>query len=439
MEWLDKAGESSLRVFSPTPRVILDAMTTTPHVETITSIKDPRVVDARSLGSSTTRRETGKCLLYGEQQICWALESGVTVDCVFFNANDDPPGMAGVSTFLAVSQGLMKKITGTSYVISPIGVARLPVADRYSLSADFVLVLDDVRDRGNLGTIIRTACAFGVRDVVIGGQASDLFHRHTIDASRGKIFDVRIFHHQSGVEAVRWLQSAGYQVIATSPHAPGLQSLTTLKPQPMALVVGNETGGISPEIESEADFLVRIPMAGPVESLNVGVATGISVYELRLKLVLTMLTDYIRKTLGREINVTAKLIQLAFDRRLQEVTDLNSTQAILLMIMACDESMDREQIEKDTATHGAALESLLALLLDGGLIRLDEHQGDYQLTESGKTTLSHLWPILEATEDEILDGFSEAECELFRGFVERIQRNCLSIINPSESDKSRSN
>ncbi len=68
--------------------------------------------------------------------------------------------------------------------------------------------------------------------------------------------------------------------------------------------MGNETDGISGTFLKHADVVVQIPMSTQVESLNVGVATGISVYELKLKLVLAMLTQYIRSTLGREMNVT---------------------------------------------------------------------------------------------------------------------------------------
>jgi TrmH family RNA methyltransferase len=407
---------------------------TASHVERISSIKDPRVVEARSLASSAARREVGKCLLYGEQQIRWALEAGTAVDYVFFDdANGDPPELVGVAAYFAVTEGVLKKITGTSYVISPVGVAHVPLADRSSPSTDFVLLLDDVRDRGNLGTIIRTARAFGVREIVIGGAESDLFHRKTIDASRGAVFAVRLMRAASGREAAQRLKAAGYQVVATSPHAPGIQSLAALEPRPVVLVVGNESHGISQEFEAEADSLVRIPMAGPVESLNVGVATGISVYELRLKLVLAMLTDYIRRTLGREVNVAAKLIEMAFDRRLQAVTDLNSTQAILLMIMACDGVMPREQVEKDTAAYGAELDFLLDPLLSSGTVRLDAERGGYTLTEAGKTLLSQLWPVLEATEDDILAGLNHAEREQFRGFIKRVQENCLTIIGEADA------
>ncbi len=400
-------------------------MTNSGGFEQITSIKDARVIEARALASSSGRRQAGKCLLYGDQHLRWAIESAA-VEHIFFDASGDPPAFD--APLFAVSGGILKKITGTSYVISPVGVARIPSSDIGSLAADFVLVLDDVRDAGNVGTIVRTARAFGVGDVVIGGGGSDPYSRKTIDAARGKVFETRFYETGSGIEAVRRLKSAGYQVAATSPRGPAIQSLAQLKPQPIALVVGNESAGISAEIEAEADLLIRIPMAGPVESLNVGVATGISVYELRLKLVLAMLTDYIRNTLGREVNVTGKMIQMALDQRLREVTDLSSTQAILLMVMACDGVMPLEQVEKDTSMYGGELDALLDPLVNGGTIQFDEQAGGYTLTEAGKQLIGQLWPVLEATEDALLDGLSESERDQFRAALKQVQANCIKII-----------
>ncbi|MBN1123127.1 MAG: hypothetical protein JXJ17_18790 [Anaerolineae bacterium] len=401
-------------------------MTNSDGFEQITSIKDARVVEARALASSSGRRQAGKCLLYGDQHIRWAIESAAAVEHIFFDASGDPPAFD--MTMYAVSGGILKKITGTSYVISPVGVARTPPSDIESLAADFVLVLDDVRDPGNVGTIVRTVRAFGVGDVVLGGGESDPYSRKAIDAARGKVFETRFYETGSGIEAVRRLKSAGYQVAATSPRGPLIQSLAQLKPHPIALVVGNESAGISAEIEAEADLLIRIPMAGPVESLNVGVATGISVYELRLKLVLAMLTDTIRNTLGREVNVTGKMIQMALDRRLREVTDLTSTQAILLMVMACDGVMPLEQVEKDTSMYGGELDALLDPLVNGGMIHIDDRQGGYTLTEAGKQLIGQLWPVLEATEDALLDGLSDAERDQFRAALKQVQANCIKII-----------
>jgi len=144
--------------------------------------------------------------------------------------------------------------------------------------------------------------------------------------------------------------------------------------------------------------------------------------------VLAMLTDYIRKTLGREVNVTGKMIQMALDRRLREVTDLNSTQAILLMIMACDDVMPVEQVEKDTSTYGNELATLLEPLVSGGMIHVDNQAGGYVLTEAGKQLIGQLWPVIEATEDDLLDGLSDAERDQFRAALKQVQANCMKII-----------
>ncbi len=89
-------------------------------------------------------------------------------------------------------------------------------------------------------------------------------------------------------------------------------------------------------------------------------------YELKFKLVVAMLTRYIRTTLGREVNVAGKLIQWALDAGLREVCDLNSTQVILLMVLKCDVTMTLDQISKDTATFGEALQALCSRCWSGG-------------------------------------------------------------------------
>ncbi|AJC53426.1 RNA methyltransferase [Streptomyces sp. 769] len=97
------------------------------------------------------------------------------------------------------------------------------------------------------------------------------------------------------------LREAGFQIVVTSPRGTHLQAMAPLRGQRLALVVGNETEGVSDTVQALADLVVQIPMAGAVESLNVGVATGISIYELRMRMILTMLTDRIRDSLGRNL------------------------------------------------------------------------------------------------------------------------------------------
>ena len=167
-----------------------------------------------------------------------------------------------------------------------------------------------------------------------------------------------------------------------------------------------------------------------MESLNVGVATGISVYELKVRMVLAMLVNYIRANLGREVNVTGKLIQQAFDAQLRRVSDLNSTQVILLMMLACDESIPEAQVARDTATFGDDLAALLAPLFARGLIaRLpDAVPPAIRITEAGERTLAQLWSVVERADAAIVAGFSDAEKAQLHAFLQRIQANCANVM-----------
>jgi TrmH family RNA methyltransferase len=159
------------------------------------------------------------------------------------------------------------------------------------------------------------------------------------------------------------------------------------------------------------------------------VATGISVYEFKLKLVLTMLTQYIRTTLGREVNVAGKLIRAALNTELKKVSDFDGDQIILLMVLKCDQVMSLEQARKDTAASEDELQELLGPLLDGGYVQYYENDpATIQLTDRGEHLIAQLWGIIESSEDEILQGFSNQEKKQLVDYLQRIQANCEEII-----------
>jgi TrmH family RNA methyltransferase len=405
---------------------------TTPDYPVITSIKDPRIVEARELSSAKGRRQLHKCLLEGEQIIQWVLERKLPVEHVFFhNRVTEHPLLERLAETqtpcYAVSDGILKKVSDTRYLIPFLGVADVNPSNADAAPGDFVIFLDGVQDYGNIGTIVRTACGFGIRDLVTSDPDFDLYYRKTIEASRGHVFDMCVTMRASSAQALAYLQSRGYQIVATSSYGDKLQTLTRLENRPLALVVGNETTGISDVVLRNADLVVQIPMDPHVESLNVGVATGISVYELKLKLVIAMLTHYIQRTLGRELNVAAKLTQDALDRALARVSSLNGAQVILMMVLKCDEVMTLTQVSKDTATFEAELEALLAPLLTEQYIRYVEREA-IALTEKGEHLLGQLWRLVETSEAQMLDGFSEAEKHQLRDFLQRIQANYARLM-----------
>lgn len=404
--------------------------------ERILFIKDERVAEARELSTAAGRRRSGKVLLEGGEVLRWALDTGVRIEHVFVS---DKPGFTesldiitsleakGIPVLLA-TEGILKKITDTNYLVPVVGVGNLPVQDKETAKyGDFVLLFDHVSDHGNIGTIVRTAGGFGIKTIFTTDAETDLFYRKTVDASRGRVFGMRLARFGSAAEATAELKRLGYQIVATSPRAASLQSEAKLEKKPLALVIGNETDGISEELMNLADTTVQIPMSGGVESLNVGVAAGISVYELKLKLVIAMLVKYIRSTLGREVNVASKTIQMALDAQLQKICPFGSAQIILMMIMKCDGTMTLEQAGKDTAMFGEELEALLKPLLEGGYISKDSDGSRFEVTEKGGQLLGNLWQVIETAEDMILSGFDPEEKEKLFGYLKRIQDNCVAM------------
>lgn len=405
-----------------------------PKTEQITSLKDERVQAARDLTTAAGRKHAGKALLWGAEPVQWALDYHLPIDHVFFHPSvESSPLLSRLNEqripCYSVSEGILKKISDSSYLIPLIGVVRLPAAGALTGMGDFVIVLDRVVDHGNLGTIIRTANAFGIHHLISTTPDLDLSFKKIIDASRGTVFQSRLHRFPSGSAAIAALKEQGYQVVATSPYARDLQGTAPLRSKPIALVVGNETEGISEEITRLADVVVQIPMSGAVESLNVGVAAGISMYELKMRMVLTMLVRYIRSNMGREVNVTGKLIQEAFDASLKKFTDLNGTQVILLMMLKCDQVMTLKQVEKDTFTVGPERNALLAPLFERRYIRPLPDGERIQITDEGERALAQLWSAVEKAEQGVLAGFSDQEKTHLRDFLQRIQANCNEVIN----------
>jgi TrmH family RNA methyltransferase len=152
----------------------------------ITSIKDERVVEARELTSAAGRARFQKTQLKGEESIQWALEARLPVEHVFYSAKHRQSAILeelqtrGIPCF-AVSDGVLKKISVTSYLVPLIGIARLPPApEGASPAGDFILVLDRVQDHGNLGTIIRTASAFGIRELISTTTELDIYFKKVV-------------------------------------------------------------------------------------------------------------------------------------------------------------------------------------------------------------------------------------------------------------------
>lgn len=394
----------------------------------VSSIKDPRVALARSLQSAKGRAEHKKVLLYGREQLEWAQQAGLVIETVFALE-----GLSGVNwVAVIVTQGVMKKISNTSYLIPVMAIAALP--DEITGRDDFIVVADDVKDFGNVGSLIRTARAFSVDRFLFAPKGCDPFQRKVIDSSRGLVFSSSINECGSAQQAVAWLREQGYQLVVTSPHAESLQSQVQLdSTKPIALVIGNESNGVSQPFIDAADVMIQIPMNPGVESLNVTVLAGISSYELIFKKVLGILREKIVTNLGRQVNVAGKLIRMVFEQLVSQKTDLSGEQVILLMIMYCDGTMTQEQISSDVGIEvEEKLEAFLKPLRDKQFI-VREYD-EFSITELGNQFLAQMWPLIEQANHKILSQFSDDEVSQLHELLVKLQIGCDEVMKESHED-----
>lgn len=157
-------------------------------------------------------------------------------------------------------------------------VCRIPDGGR--LTAGRCLLLESVRDAGNLGTVIRTAAAFGIENIALSADCADLYNPKTLRAAMGALFFVNIFTVTDIVAFVDTLRSDGRRVFATVPteDAADIRSVTFSAND--CVVIGNEGNGISGELLSHCNLSVTIPMRGQTESLNASAAASVLMWEL---------------------------------------------------------------------------------------------------------------------------------------------------------------
>jgi TrmH family RNA methyltransferase len=257
------------------------------NVMIVDSIKHPAIKAARLLNQPSGRAASRQFLIEGVDMAHLALESHARIAGVFLSDTcEDELSLAerlrarDVPTY-RVSRGLLFKIIGTSYetAINAIAVVEQNLLDDKQMPTDDLIVVgESLQDPRNLGMFIRTADAAGAKALVLSRDAADPFSRACVRSTTGSILRLPILLTDSIVSALMRLRERGVKIISTSARAP-----TTFWDADLsgacAVVFGNETSGVSAEVQRMADVNVTIPLLGGAHSLNVAVAAGIILYE----------------------------------------------------------------------------------------------------------------------------------------------------------------
>ena len=144
-------------------------------------------------------------------------------------------------------------------------------------SEDMIVVLDDIQDPGNLGTILRTVDSVGLKQIIVSKKSGDVFNSKVVRSTMGAIFRVNVIESDNLVETIKQLKKHKFEVVSTSLDTD--KSMYDIEYKKTVIVIGNEANGVSKEIQEMSDNKIKIPMLGKTESLNASVATGIVLYE----------------------------------------------------------------------------------------------------------------------------------------------------------------
>ncbi|MEG2774068.1 MAG: RNA methyltransferase [Acetivibrio sp.] len=233
---------------------------------------------------SRYRKETGTFVVEGRKLV---EEAGERILKIFLSENYYELHF-GEETFLqnreyeVVSDKIFKEMADTA---TPQGILAKVKMPKYSLD-DFLekeeasyLVLEDVRDPGNLGTMMRTAEGAGITAVILSKDSVDLFNPKVVRATMGSIFRVPFIYVEDFSVALEKMKKAGIVLYGT--HLLGKRNYDC-EPyaKKAAILIGNEANGITDMTAQAADCLVKIPMEGKLESLNAAVAAALMMYEL---------------------------------------------------------------------------------------------------------------------------------------------------------------
>ena len=142
---------------------------------------------------------------------------------------------------------------------------------------DIIVVLDDVQDPGNLGTILRTVDSIGLNQIIVSKGTADAFNSKVVRSTMGAIFRIKIIEVENLAQAIKEMRKHHFKLMVTSLQTKN--SIYDIDFNKKIIVIGNEANGVSKEIQDIADEKAKIPMLGRTESLNASVAAGVVMYE----------------------------------------------------------------------------------------------------------------------------------------------------------------
>lgn len=236
----------------------------------ITSIDNNKIKNLSLLKNNKERNKQKLFLVEGLHLVEEALKANRLQEIIVLENNEFDINVP--CTY--VTNNVMKKLTNMDSIPRIIGVCNIK---ENQITGDRIILLDNIQDPGNLGTIIRSSKAFNIDTIVLSNDTVDLYNDKVIRSTQGMLFNTNVVKADL-FETINYLKNNNYTILSTNVN--NGKEPSDVKVDKYALIMGNEGNGVNPKLQELADINLYIPMNKNCESLNVGVATSIIIYEL---------------------------------------------------------------------------------------------------------------------------------------------------------------
>lgn len=249
-------------------------------MEIITSKQNPKMRELRKLAKAKERQRQGRYLIEGEHLIEEAVQAEVEIEHIivteaYYHSKEKE---LNESLLIVTSEDVFNSL---SSLPSPQGIMAVLPMKNIGLPSNATgkwLLLDEVQDPGNVGTLVRTADAAGCQGVIIGEGSADIYQPKVLRSMQGSHFHLPVIS-MALTQTIDWFHEHQVPVYGTALDETALPYYEVVRTNDLAIIMGNEGKGIRPELLAKTTKNLYIPMPGKAESLNVGVAAGIILFE----------------------------------------------------------------------------------------------------------------------------------------------------------------
>ncbi len=244
----------------------------------ITSAQNEYIKKLVKLSSKKHREEQGKFLAEGEHLLQMLAQTDYKVATVIMSDGYYEKNGSTFADTVVVPEGIFEKISDTKSPQGVIAVVSLP-DNQNTVTSGRYIYCDNLQDPGNVGTVIRTADAFGFDGVILSKGSADVYSSKVIRSSQGSVFNIDIIT-ETDIEFLKEAKDKGFFITSTALYGESVSVKDMQTKVDQIFVIGNEGNGVSEEILQISDEIAHIKMCGKAESLNVAVAASILMYEV---------------------------------------------------------------------------------------------------------------------------------------------------------------